>query len=85
MNFTLFSRKPIQDTGVEPEAAVALGVIRANLRNYGILLAAVKAASCETDDDRLLANFAEDYGLDQIDPIRRIDVLRHALTLVERR
>lgn len=85
MNFTLFSRKPIQDTEVGSEAAAALGVIRARLHNYGILLAAVKAASCETDNDRLLANFAQDYSMDQVDPIRRIDVLRHALALVERR
>jgi len=81
MNLNIF-RKPIPDTDIGAEAARALAVIRLRLRNYGVLLAAVKAATGDREDDARLAAFAEDYGLDQIDPIRRIDVLRHALKIV---
>lgn len=86
MELRIWGRKRIPDIQIgtiATDAARALSLLRTLAYRYDILLAATKAAACEREDDQRLINFAEDYGLDQIDPIRRIDVLRHALSLIE--
>jgi len=65
---------------VTPDVRQAMDCLRAYNTNYQILLAAVKCA-VEGDVGALRA-FCEDFGLDQVDPITKADVLAHALQLV---
>lgn len=62
------------------DAAVAVVLIKKRLQDYHVLLSAIQAVLAE---DRCgIEAFCEDYGLDQVDKVKRADVLRHALKYV---
>jgi hypothetical protein len=66
---------------VNPDVWQALNLLRIRNLNYDMLLRALQIAADEGDGG--IRAFCEDYGLDQVDPVRRIDVVRHALKAVE--
>jgi hypothetical protein len=66
---------------VAPDVHAALGLLRIRNLNYDMLLRALRIAAAEGDGG--IKEFCEDYGLEQIDPVRRIDVVRYALKAVE--
>jgi hypothetical protein len=59
----------------------AFSAVRKRLQHFDMLMDAIRAAIDK--DGQAASNFAEDYGMeDQLDPVRRVDVLRHALQIV---
>lgn len=81
MPFTLFRRK--KDCSLvllDKRVADSLSILRNLAYHNGLLEKAIAAAISE--DDGLMEAYCEDYGIDQVDPIKRIDVLKHALKLV---
>lgn len=78
--FTLFRTKAkIRMAGLPTDVDVALQLLRKRNLNYQMLVAAIQA--CLREDEGGLLAFCEDYGVDPLDPIKRGDVLRHALEI----
>lgn len=82
-NFTVFRGKRTRedrDRAVPPDAMRALLALRTMSQNYDTLRRAifVAIAAEETLEGEIRA-FCEDFGVDQIDAVKRIDVLRWAL------
>lgn len=65
------------------EAGAALVLIKKRVQDYHALVSAIRAVLAE--DRSGIEAFCEDYGLDQVDKVKRADVLRHALKYVGER
>lgn len=74
----IFRRKSLVGA-LAPEVAKALQVIRTSMMNQLILVRALEVGASDDESGGLIEAFCEDYGLDQVDPVRKIDVLRYAL------
>jgi predicted DNA-binding protein (UPF0278 family) len=72
-----------QEIPVDQEVEGALRNIRQSMRDFAMLKRAAEVAADESDTGTGILEFAEDYGIDQVDPIKKIDVLRYALKRIK--
>jgi hypothetical protein len=79
----IFRRKRHKEAPTDPGLEAALINIRIRMQDFAMLMRAAQVAAADDDNGTGILEFAEDYGMDQIDPIRRIDVLRYALKRIE--
>jgi hypothetical protein len=78
--FRFVSPKPgIREKTVPASVTQALNLLRQRVLDYECLRAAVRAVLSE--DEGAMRVFCEDFGMDQVDPVTKLDVLRYALKL----
>lgn len=72
-------RRTIQDRdrAIPQEAAKGLAALATLARNYDTLRRAIFVALSEGDTG--IQEFCEDFGVDQVDPVKKSDILRWAL------
>lgn len=71
----------IREATMPPSVHHALATLKRRMLDYETLRTAVRAVLA--DDEGAMRAFCEDYGLDQIDPVTKMDVLRFAIRLTE--
>jgi hypothetical protein len=82
--FKIFTRR-VSRAELAPDVLQALSMLRTQLLGQQQLRLAVSVALAEEANFEDAARaYCEDYGLDQVDPIKRADILKHALTAAER-
>jgi hypothetical protein len=83
-NLSIFRSKPqVREQSVPVFVAEALQLLRIRMLNYEVLRAAVNAVL--SGEEAAIKAYCEDYGLDQLDPVKLNDVLRHAMKIIDER
>ena len=83
-NLSIFRSKPqVREQSVPVFVAEALQLLRIRMLNYEVLRAAVSAVL--SGEEGAIKAYCEDYGLDQLDPVKLNDVLRHAMKIIDER
>jgi hypothetical protein len=67
----------IREQTVPPSVLAALALLKQQVLDYQLLRCAVSAVLA--DDEGAMRVFCEDFGMDQVDPVTKLDVLRYAL------
>lgn len=87
LNLFRASKQPRRATSqaeIDSTISEALWHLKRIAADNHVMQRALYIASMEGDATDQIKAFCEDYSIDQVDEVRRIDVMRHALKLVAR-
>jgi hypothetical protein len=78
MTWRFVHPKPaIREKTVPESVSQAISLLKQRALDYEMLRTAVAAVLSE--DEGHMRAFCEDYGMDQVDPVTKLDVLRYAM------